>query len=302
MRRRDNKVTKASGLFPVLYDCCENSCMAFTGDNSDLTHCAKASCGYPRWRDMENHSNPYKQFMYFPLIPRLKQQYRCQQRAKILQEYPRPWSRRPLTNSAPENITDWWSGIHYRQLRRDRMFTQATDIAIQMSLDDVGILAKGPPHKCCPVIILVNNLPPAIRFHKWNTLLSLIIPGPNEHGDTSSFLFPLIEELQELHGGVDCINGTRKQEMFTLRAWMVTVTGDGPAITKVSGMKRPGNAKSPCRFCNIKGTPRIRNNFYAVPNNLEMQYNPTQYGGLRSHLRDDIIDVTNGADGTEAGM
>jgi hypothetical protein len=62
---------------------------------------------------------------------------------------------------------------------------------------------KGPQHKCCSVILLVDNLPPSIRYHKWNTLLSMIIPRPKEHGDSSSFLLALMEELHQLHEGVD---------------------------------------------------------------------------------------------------
>lgn len=37
---------------------------------------------------------------------------------------------------------------------------------------------------------------------------------------------------------------------------MLTVRiGDGPAIAEAIGMKTPGNAKVPCRFCHIQATP-----------------------------------------------
>jgi hypothetical protein len=38
-----------------------------------------------------------------------------------------------------------------------------------------------------------------------------------------------------------------------LRARVTMVTGDGPAVAEVMGLKRPGNAYRPCRYCTIKG-------------------------------------------------
>ena len=44
--------------------------------------------------------------------------------------------------------------------------------------------------------------------------------------------------------------------------------GDGPAVAAAMGFKRPGNAKSPCRMCEIKGI-RYKNTYYVPHNGLE---------------------------------
>ncbi|KAH7045785.1 hypothetical protein B0J12DRAFT_140688 [Macrophomina phaseolina] len=47
-------------------------------------------------------------------------------------------------------------------------------------------------------------------------------------------------------------------QYFTLRAWPLLVTADGPARADVIGIKRPGNAVSPYTVCAIKATPSVR--------------------------------------------
>ncbi|KAI0992397.1 hypothetical protein K3495_g15788 [Podosphaera aphanis] len=59
--------------------------------------------------------------------------------------------------------------------------------------------------------------------------------------------------MKELADGVDTYDNYRGIH-FRLRAHVVLVTGDGPAIAEVIGMKTPGNAKVPCRHCMIKAT------------------------------------------------
>lgn len=57
--------------------------------------------------------------------------------------------------------------------------------------------------------------------------------------DFDSFLRPLYDELKVLAGqGVECRRylpeSAKLSEMFTLRAHVITVTGDMPAVAKVS--------------------------------------------------------------------
>ena len=54
-------------------------------------------------------------------------------------------------------------------------------------------------------------------------------------------------------------------QIFKLRAWITTVTGNGPAAAKAMGFKRPGAALSPCRMCYIKGIRMSRNSNHYVP-------------------------------------
>jgi hypothetical protein len=219
MRRRAEQLNKVTGLVAQEIDCCENSCMAFTGEYSNLNACEK--CGYPRWRN-ELLQIPFKVYIYIPLGIRLQYHYRIRSRAKTLQTYHLPWSTSPINSNPP--ISDWWSGQRYRDLRRNGFLSESTDIALQMTLDGVGLTQRGPHFSTCPVILLNNNIPPAERFKKRNILLSLIIPGPEKHKNLDSFLFPLIEELKQLGQGVQAYDSYNRRS-FILRTHMVVVSG-----------------------------------------------------------------------------
>ena len=109
-------------------------------------------------------------------------------------------------------------------------------------------------------------------------------------------------ELKELQAGISTFDSFRKQE-FTLRANLVVVSGrlslhpcvlllttclgDGPAIAEAIGMKTPGNAKVPCRFCYITATKSTTTSHthYYIP------HTPTQANGgliIREDLRWEI--------------
>ena len=60
-------------------------------------------------------------------------------------------------------------------------------------------------------------------------------------------------ELHELHYGVDAHDGASNQD-FVLKAHVILVTGDGPAIADIMGTKSPGKAKRSCRMCTFSGT------------------------------------------------
>lgn len=225
MRRRGEQLSKLTGLVAQEFDCCENSCMAFTGAHCNLAACI--ICSHPRWREhlasppiAREFRTPFKVFIYVPLALRLQKQFQVRRRAQILQTYNSTWSNEYCTS----NITDWWAGQRFRDLRSQGILTSNTDIALQLSLDGVGVVSKRGQHTACPVILLNNNIPPIDRFKKKNILLSLIIPGPNKHKDLDSFLHPLIAELLMLATGIQAFDAWRLQS-FTLRAWLVIVSG-----------------------------------------------------------------------------
>lgn len=163
-----------------------------------------------------------------------------------------------------------------------------------------------------PVILLNLSLPPNERYLAENILTSMLIPGPSEPKDLDSFLHPLVDELLMLDGGVqnvldgDCKG--KEGERFTLHAWVALVTGkycsaswsmvlfelfrvtdthtgDGPAAAAAMGLRKPGNAKTPCRMCMIHGE-RNETTYY-VPHNVSGCRNLP----LRSDLRGCIEDV-----------
>ncbi|QRV96879.1 Transposase family tnp2 [Ceratobasidium sp. AG-Ba] len=87
------------------------------------------------------------------------------------------------------------------------------------------------------------------------------MPGPNECEDINSFLVPLVEELLELAEGVDTVRVAVGEEAlqgdifaFKLRAFLIIIFGDIPAILKLL-MMRGHNAITPCCTGLWPGTP-----------------------------------------------
>lgn len=284
LRKRYNRLQSVSGIRPRLLDCCRNSCIAFTGDYEDLSQCLV--CQSERYRDATT-KKPYQQFIYVPLVDRLRLQYKCRRRAFTLQTYCKPFFDNYNTLEPGSLLNDWWAGARYAEIRAKGMLSTPRDIALQIAAD--GVSATKISFNLMPVVLFNLNLPPQTRYQLRNVLTSLIVPGPSKvkQHNLDSFLHPLIEELKELGdvGSLDTVDAFRG-EKFTLKAWPVLITGDGPAVADLIGMKSPGSAKSPCRHCYKQGTRSIKKRYY-IPNTVaEIQGDLL----LRSNLRE-VIDL-----------
>ena len=73
-------------------------------------------------------------------------------------------------------------------------------------------------------------------------LPSIIIPSLKKPKDINSFLRPLVDELIVLENGDIILIDSDTGEEFILRAYVLIVTGDSPAIADAIGIKSPGNA------------------------------------------------------------
>ena len=109
------------------------------------------------------------------------------------------------------------------------------------------------------------NLPPTERFHDENAICLGEVPGPRKPKDMDSFLYPATQELLLLAVGVEAWDVVQ-QEKFTLRAFLIMVFGDIPAMSMLLRVKGH-NAYSPCRLCTIKGVriPKSSQTTYYVP-------------------------------------
>ena len=64
-----HRVAILSHVVPDWYDCCVDSCAAFTGTFSEYTHCPNSDCKKPRFTAS---GKPRRMFAYLPIIPRLQ--------------------------------------------------------------------------------------------------------------------------------------------------------------------------------------------------------------------------------------
>jgi len=85
----------------------------------------------------------------------------------------------------------------YKELLEKDYFKDKRDIALTASSDGYQIF-KQKTDDCWVILFINHNLHPSIRFKKANLLITMMIPGPKSPKNINFFLFPLIEELNEL--------------------------------------------------------------------------------------------------------
>jgi len=147
-------------------------------------------------------------------------------------------------------------------------------------MDGVQVVRQ-KTHDVWPILLIQNNLPPDMRYKKDNLITVGIIPGPKQSYDFESFLHPLIDQFKRWKRGVRAWDGFRR-EWFVLRASIIQVGGDQPAVASLMGMKGP-RGKFPSRMCSFE--VQARQGYYYpllsprnLPRNVEpravVEYNP----------------------------
>ncbi|GJY66186.1 leucine-rich repeat protein [Tanacetum coccineum] len=97
-----------------------------------------------------------------------------------------------------------------------------------------------------PVFVVPYNLPPWKCMKDPYMFMSMLIPGPKTPTNIDVYLQPLIDELNDLWGGINAYDAHRK-ENFTLRAALLWTINDFPAYGMLSGWSVKGyNA---CPIC-----------------------------------------------------
>lgn len=262
------KITNARAEFlaafrPVEYDCCILSCCCFVGPNSELTQCPY--CHEPRFN---SKGRARRRFTYAPLIPRLKAFYQNK-------EFGHSMLYRSKYQHDGTNLQDVMDGRNYQRLRGTHVtvngqpcpykyFEDHRDIALGLSTDGFCPFRKRKK-TCWPILIYNYNLSPEIRFWNRHILCVGVAPGPYKPKDFDSFLWPLVEELLRLAAGIKAFD-LYSDEIFVLRAYLILVFGDIPAVSMVMRMKGH-NGLVPCRMCKITAlrTPNSRSPGHYVP-------------------------------------
>lgn len=261
-----SRVAYLAGFKPHRYDCCVNSCILYVGPHSDLTVCPH--CNEDRYH---SNGNPRKHFTYIPLIPRLVASYADPKQAELM-AYRADHER----NRQPHVTTDVFDGTEYQDLRQKcveingeeslghKFFADDRDIALGLSTDGFAPF-KRRKNTAWPLIVFNFNLPPDKRFHMDEILALGVIPGPKKPTDIDSFLWPALLEFLELAKGVLAFD-ILSRVLFALRAYLILIFGDIPAISMIMHMKGH-NGFSPCRMCEIVGlrVPGVQSTTHYVP-------------------------------------
>ena len=285
---------RLAGVDPLQFDCCINSCICFAGHYAPLEKCPY--CNEPRFEvDSHGKQKSRAQFSYIPLIPRLIAYLSSPHMASVMQY-------RSQHQHIPGSLRDIFDGENYQALQGAPItvhgepidppamyFQDPRDIALGLSTDGYGIFTHGRA-TAWPLILFNYNLPPEIRFHSDNILALGVIPGPNKPADIDSFLVPLAEELFQLAKGVEAYD-TLSRSCFRLRAFLLIVFGDFPAVSMLMKMKGV-NGICPCRACKIKAVPvpsdSNRTGTYYVPPSVNLTGLGRSHGELMAQA--DLID------------
>ncbi|KAI0662143.1 hypothetical protein C8Q70DRAFT_909352, partial [Cubamyces menziesii] len=111
------RVARLSGVQPVWYDCCPNSCLCYLGDFQDAQVCP--DCKEPRYSAA---GQVRRHFCYIPFIPRLQALFQSVRLIKQL----RYRSELPMES---DTIEDVFNSEHYRKLCRSRVVVDGKVLA-----------------------------------------------------------------------------------------------------------------------------------------------------------------------------
>lgn len=249
---------------PVWYNCCINSCMAFTGEETNLEECR-----YCSELQFDAQRKPRRQFAYLPLVPRLKGFFASTRMAALM-------SYRAKYPISAMSISDVFDSVGYRELLDRQVvvdgetlshyyFSEKHDIAFSFFTDGYLVFRKNRHGPSATPLVLKNlNLPPDIRTHS-NFLIPLgLIPGNPK--DMASYLYPFEDELVHLAHGVQ-VYSAADDGMITLHAYNILNEGDIRAIEKLLNINGVNSFAGACRSCEIQGIrdDRCRTNHYYYP-------------------------------------
>jgi Transposase family tnp2 len=102
------------------------------------------------------------------------------------------------------------------------------------------------------IILIDDNISPRDRTKRKNVMILGVIAGPGQPKDFNSYFVWLRNECHRLARGVLTWDAAA-QEFFLLRAYLIMVIGDMPAIAHMMYMKGH-NGMLCCRACYIHGT------------------------------------------------
>jgi len=259
------RMAQLSGLYPEYSDCCIKICCCFTGKYKTLDHCPFPDCQEPCYNAS---GKPRFRFQHLPIGPWLGALFRNEETANFLH-----YRSNHTLNQNHDKTSDIFDGSLYRELCEQyvkaegttyshKYFEDPRDIALGLSLDGFPIFGT-TNQSAWPVILINFNLPPDIRTHLTHILCYGVIPAPRAVKDMDSFLYPLYRELVKLAAGISTLD-LHGEELFLLRAFLILIFGDMPAIAKIMRMKGH-NGFCPCRFCEIHGIRHPEGKVYYVP-------------------------------------
>lgn len=125
------------------------------------------------------------------------------------------------------------------------------DIFLSVTYDGFQCF-KNKNYDCWPILAMVENLPPEIRFLMRNAVPLAFVKGPREATELHTFMMPISEEVKAINSDGGTTFKFWDGVSRTIQIHFLFMKGDSPATAKIVGTTG-SNGKCPCRFCVISG-------------------------------------------------
>lgn len=237
-----------SGLVTSHHFRCSENHSALLVHEGKVNPCSHKECkGLPK-------AAPVATYEYIEVWPRLKARLQSSSHGPGMFAYYRRGLQGmsdSLHDSTKGPYVDFFSGSIFKDVASSLGGPDAINNDIFLFLTTDGVQPfKSSTYSYWPVILMIANLEPSQRFKRKNFLPIMVIPGPKNPVDLTSFLEPLLEELKLLGAGISVKlwDGSTR----TVRVHLLLCMGDIPAITKLAKLLGH-NAIFGCRFCLVEG-------------------------------------------------
>ncbi|KAK0558479.1 hypothetical protein OC844_005125 [Tilletia horrida] len=260
------------------WDMCPNSCMAFTGQHSDLLRC-KARRNGKRCREarFDSQGKPRKRFTTFSILSRIRARFAAGRAYTYLHD--RGQLAAEMWGTDGQEFGDWADGAAYKDLRERGFFDDSRYDAFLLSTDGAQMVEK---RKSNGWIVLLSsfNTPPLRRFKHGDSFIASVIPGPNNPIDLDSFLFPIMQEIARAALGY-WVWDAACEEWFLWRAWLVAAAADQKGQAKLNHMTGPTGFVG-CKACEMKANYSYKGQkvgYYPL-DTVESEHDRTQHRPL----------------------
>ena len=140
--------------------CCNNGCMIYWGEDSELSSCK--FCQHPRFKTSRRGSYkqktnvPFKKMYYFPLTPRLQRLYASTATAKDMRWHAEHMSE----DGVMRHCSDSEAWKHFNHSHPD-FAAESRNVRLGLCTDGFNPFGKsGQQYSSWPVIVTPYNLPP----------------------------------------------------------------------------------------------------------------------------------------------
>jgi hypothetical protein len=233
-----HKLSDLTGVFPVMTDMCDCSCVAFTGPFSKLRSCPV--CSSDRYetvmQDNKLVSVPRKQALMIPVGPQIQAQYRSPESTWNMGHWARvmePLLASLHTGGSIDSYDDVYKGSILINVAMCGDLTP-DDTVLMLSIDGAQ-LYESKQSDCWIYIWVLLDLTSDLRYKKKYVLPSGFIPGPGKPKNLDSFIYTGLHHLSALQRDGLHIWDSWDGRVFTSQPYFFLGTADGPGLAALHG-------------------------------------------------------------------